>query len=753
MSVIGSLDIGNKENKVYRVVDIRDYGAKPLGVIDGPLQDAIDDLGSRGGGTIRIPGEQFYSLVGRVFIDRNNITLAGDGMRTTTIACAHSSANIAVGVHRSGVGRDMGAGHWIDLTGLMDGTQGQRWGFRTRDPVGATQAWLSFPGTALSLGKRADWWATTPQYTSDHAFYEPTESVAPGVFFGACDQRFLGCPGLLLRETVATWPNTEPVFAFYFGTGPYEDEAFTIRSVRFHAPGGTITPGIQRITIQVDLDAATVSVWYNRVQVAVDFTTIGAGWTAGAGLRLTPSQHAPFNIGSLGETSIDNSIDGNWGENSATLDRTHCALRITGGLLYADDGVGQSQRRFDDTTITDHVQFYSVAEPGLIALVPFDRGPDHPEHHSPVVFCGNGSPGSYEIDQGILIGPLNRTQFISKRTTIRDLAIGGPRQWGKYISIGAALYVNVENVHIDHMPVHGIGGINLGPSYGHTIKGCELAGWDASYWGYWHIITILNTNIRSPGRCAIRIKGGVLSFKESFMTEAQPFNEYMVYCMSDEAGGSTTIQNILLDTEFYSLPKKALIRQEASEYLGGDQLAVRDTVAHMHDNGAAFVELAMPPGWLGIVNLGTPHATIENCKSIGITGSVVRVNDRAGLWTADIRGWTHPGAYYSQFPAAHRSAIRRMVHHVLPQSLGRVRCEMPGFTLPPRKWDWDASSFRLPVVNPRPGQYSEWINPVGGPARSSEPAQWVGINPLSVPGHIAGYAIATSFAQGELSNF
>jgi len=301
------------------------------------LQAAIDDAASDGGGTITIPGDYNCWYIGKpVFIDKPNITIAGDGapsfqssatmLSSMGVDGGHASVPLfVVGTPRQTSGLEITPSHRTDLYGTLDTSipANTYFGLKTKGRNKANTADVYahgyFSNCGASVGPRNsynrnnvvmgwlcpvepvyqydinngqyDWSAIVPypqnyQLTFDIAIKQNTAGTLTGTICGdgmANDMTHPQTYWMLGTFPGDADPNT---VKFKFKTGNPDTGVYTIRTLTL----GTITDtNVHRITVQLDMGGTTgpgqpvnpqAAAWLDGVQTSTLTLPAIGSWQA-----------------------------------------------------------------------------------------------------------------------------------------------------------------------------------------------------------------------------------------------------------------------------------------------------------------------------------------------------------------------------------------------------------------------------------------------------------------------------------------
>lgn len=559
---------------------VSDYGAIPGDRTGKSLDTAIDKIraeiadrdanraqtGSLLGATIRFPASALPWVVGRPhWIDGNSWEVAGDGRNNTTVVARdfHNHPAFIFGWPMRPSARwskypgvTLTPDFHPDASGILDASAGTRWGVKLTPEVSA-----SFPASPFSSGPGdGRQYDGLRQHTLElcYAPPDPSKPIPGGYLCGFGDWMISATPagkgtmlGLFLKLTAADGtPTVSQNFAVYADVAP-----------------------IYRITVQIDLDAATAQFWVNGVQVA--------RWPKNASLFARGSRPLtyyrndlyPFSLGFNGPN-----VDA-YGSQLPPIGGTVYGLRMTSQTAYADDGTGSAQRRLDGQPITDFSRYFderngcytylplndppsddpaSVAEGRLISWVAPGVTQARVEGYGYFVFNSNGvNPGS-----------------VSKNV-IRDLTIrtsGAPRPigvnpFGQAVAVGSVFEFHAERLDLTG-GAHGLGSINLWPSWKVYFDDLRLAGVDAGLYGYHMLIEGRNFYVSTPIRTGLRFWGSSASLRGVFFSETCALTQANIFIHGDQYGGGYRLEEVMCDTEIGTGPLQGAVVMETHPYTG-----------------------------------------------------------------------------------------------------------------------------------------------------------------------------------------
>lgn len=743
-----------------RFLDLADpqWGLRSGPDMSAVLQAAHDYVRDHGGGAVHLPPGD-YGIEKDVWWDSDWVELVGSGRVLTSLSTG-PLASVIFGFPRTPGGRVLGNGHRVDLFGKLDASAapaaGRRWGLRTHDPVTGSWGFPTFNTSPFQFGRwatgseayRPDYWATISTLNIDLALDAPTGTLAAGQIMGVIEGNATLLPG--------------PLYCWYDGADFWlrfatveSDGSVVIR--RIYVRGPSIVIGVNRISVEVDLAGATVRAWWNRTQRAVDLSQIGDGWAPVAGRRFLAPKVGQFNLGAISAYSVE------WGNSDtiscvAQLDRTFCGLRYTAAAVYANDGVGQPQRRSDNATLNDLSQFFGddSATFGYLALIDppgpgrcvtvypgFAGGP-----MSRGIFISNGDDTLDPGDQRFL-GHGHILNDASQGQALRDLTIRcGSYQWTPPIIIGTLWnFGGIERIRIARGGVFGIGTLISGNSFPVPLRDCELHGTDAAVFLYACIGSLRDCNVSGAGRsmmrfisCGVQIEGNVTGFTPSSCFE---------YGYEFIDGVLSSVADVNFDAEGAAARPKGFIYAQSHGVVADDRLVVRDcTIGFgLFSNGSEAPVIVLDIGVVGDTgSSGHGRFAMEGLLvQVGagdVSGPMVRVMSPGRVWAGTVRAGRArvKGSFGSPGGV-------EWVRYDYDSAIGSIEVELDEQDIPPNKNTWARNSFVLRAPDPRPGQYAQWIGPYkSGTYGTLYPPEWTGVNPVGTGRELAGYCLGQSYA-------
>ncbi len=571
-----------------------DHALDLAGPIDGGMHRAV----------VFVPSSRKnYLLENPVWIDNSRVEIVGGGLGRTVFETAQFPARPAfiVGLPRgSGARRDfqpkqvygqLNASDRFDLFGRLDTSLASH---------PKTRFGLRLPKDGMvqvQVGPLVRGWESLKQMTLEVclATRNGEGSLGLGQILGRGND--ISPAPWILRVA-------EPGFLnFEFRTAELSGPDNPRRSIRFPVEG----KGFSRISIQIDLMAASAQAYVNGVQVAV--TNHGVPWPAGN--HFTQEDSPPFIIGEA--ESPD-------GKLARDRDISILGFLISNKLRYKDSGPGKRQTCLEshvgltDGTPNDSYRYGpgatsqalatdiiirylgSETPSGLDRLVAFQRGPGA---------FGTGFVG-YILNKAASGGP--GTGGISGNA-FRGFSVVGAAGLNQCIAVGNVLDLTIENVRVSG-GWHGIGSINLGANYPVDVMNCRLSGVDAAYYGFWQYARIMNTNFEDYTYNAARFVGSSSVIRGSFVRDSQTAECFFKY-QASQYGGQHLLDDVKVNTEGDRV-KIAAIYMEQHPFTQS-MLTVRD--CYIGTTGSAPVIKLVDMVPLNTDGLGPGTVVIENVSA------------------------------------------------------------------------------------------------------------------------------------------
>jgi hypothetical protein len=552
--------------------DIRNFGAKEgydnSTVTRKAIQAAHDAAAKAGGGGIYVPAGGWW--VDRpVAWDGAGVDGVGDRMGLSAVSSIGTWPPLYVGLRRvlSGQG-PFSADHFVDATGKVDASAGQRWGISTKG-----DSYLVSAGSALALGPYPGGWPSAKALVVDALIdFGPTPlSQAPA-----------GYPlfGLSRNESDAgPWKwRADPNYGIQvqFTTSDGAD-----RNFNFGNPAEMV--GVKRLAAQVDFEHGTYLALVDRKQVAAQTgpsgVWLGAGWKPG--LKLAANEFSPFMLGFQGASL------GSPGPPIAVL-----GLHVATTCRYGDAGVGQPQHRLDvaDADSRD-LNTYYYQLPTTLAYLPFDSDPaDVAPDRFVKVRCG-AAIGNAHPDQWAYYASAGHASPWSStsRHTFRDLTLRCGKGYGHALMIG--LELDLELDHVEAIGgAYGVGCLPAGTNYPITLKDCTLSGDDSALFLRMSTLHSERLTVHDSGRTSIRLSGCGATFRDTFV-KGNGFPESVIKIHAGDAGGVYAFDGTMVDYEDDLAPTRNFIDITAHAFVPGTRLSVRNWISTGGAPGSVLIDL------------------------------------------------------------------------------------------------------------------------------------------------------------------
>lgn len=566
-------------------VNVRDFGAVPGTDCSDAFQRAVDSLDPALGGTVLIPADPApYEFKRSVIVDRHNVRFTGDGISATVLQGRAFTPPLVFGVARAPAGRAVSEEHWADLFGLLDTRAapgpGTRWGCRTRVPADVAAgplngATVTFACSPFQWGPRdGAFWRGVRQLTLDFVVRNDAMPWQGQPLFGMTDSYNHPSPFFAQAEVSA---NAASVL-FVFRTADGLDREIRLPFDR--------TEPVLRCSLQIDLDAATVTGWTGNVQVTPDLTMINDGW-GDRETSFVPNWYAPFN---LGQVSV---LSSGWGGGYGLpggpvtpVDLTFGALRFSDVARYRDLGAGSPQQ--DDHGPVSDLTFLTD-EPGVFCVLPMDQ----PVRKSPeglpdlqVRWLTGGVPG-YGLFMPV--GPMDTYDSNAvERLTVFAQSARGPQgfDYGQGIGLGQVVGFSMADARL-WFGAQGLSSYHLGANYPVEVKSSEFRyHTDSAIYSFFQTGWGDNLKLAYYGRSAFKAFRANVSYRNVILSGVEVAESVvrLIQC------GATVLDNWSFDFEGRG-PSDSYVYASLADDVGGTQLVIRDTVGVNGDSRTAAVRL------------------------------------------------------------------------------------------------------------------------------------------------------------------
>jgi hypothetical protein len=614
--------------------DIRSYGTVQGG--ENPvanrkaIQAAHDAAKAAGGGIVYIPA-------GRLLVDRpvawdgDGVGCAGDGMGLSVIESTGTWPPIYVGLRRVLPGEGpFSADHFVDATGKVDTSAGQRWGICTKG-----DSYLVSAGSALALGPPGGW-PSVKALTFDALIdFGPTPLSAAPASYPLC--------GVSADETApGPWqfradPNYGLQVIWKTGDG-------INRNFNFGNPAQLV--GVKRLAWQIDFEHGAYLALIDKVQAATQTgpngVWLGAGWKPG--LKFVTNEFSPFMVGFQGA---------GLGRPGPAI--TVLGLHVTPTCRYGDVGVGQPQHRLDAASISggdagvNDANTYYYQSPNTLAYFLFADNPSGTDSVVPDRFvkirCG-AAIGTGHPDQWAYYASAGHASPWSStgRNTFKDLTLRCGRGYGHAFMIGLAL-----DLELDHVEAiggaYGIGTFPAGVKYPITILDCTVSGDDSALFLSYAIVRSERLTVHDSGRTSIRLMASGATFRDTFI-KGNGFPESVVKIHAGDTGGSYAFDGMVADWETDLAPTKNFIDITAHYFTPGTRLLVRNwgstggapgsVLIDLHDGPPSAAKRAAVLNLSGIAVDPTPFSAIVRTDGPFWRGKVPAEDNYPGVpWVAN----------------------------------------------------------------------------------------------------------------------
>ena len=737
-SAIGNSSAGRDRGS--HVYDVRDFGAVATPIYNAAnaiantlaFQQAIDTAsaqrGPLGGGMIYVPSGDWY-LQTPVFLDKDNITLQGEGQLASILHSGGSCDIFIVAMTRQPTGAPATVDHFPDaFTGgpggvpVYDATAvtalGQRWGIRTK-----ADSHFGQQGGPLDRG-RGDGYRVTRKLTIS-MFIDFTRSgttIPPGrsspffpgsgsvmgmvtANYGTPWMMFVSNGYIYLSLTVVDVNGLNPLY-FYLGV--------------YAIP---VTPGLVKLDIQIDLVNAQISTYANGVQTVAGPRL--AGFTAAANLYFLTNEINPFVVGSTKETlyGVSDAIGG-------PIDCTFWGLKICDDLIYTNRntagtndnaGVGTTQTRLDAAAITDYGRYFAWEGPKEICRLLLQDSPAAIGLNSLLTVTHYDVIPTYAFFcDNVLAGTVQQIGI-----TIEDLGFScGNPNYGRGIAVGAPWTFAVKRCNFSNGHQN-IGAINVTTNYPIVIEDCNFSSTDACI--YLHVASgvIISRCTFNNAVAQIRLFGCNARIEHCFCT-SQSHPDYNIWAKDVSI---LDIFQFAQDAEgLDGGPAKAMVYAAAirAGNTGGPGCILKiDTLGGgrlMAGSALVILEDGSPEDGYG--NRTGRFTMVNNNVEDNFCTTVVRNNGQR--WRGEILAST-----------THQRPT--WIENTDVTGQGNVVSIHDNFIGVPRDGTWGKNANILKVVQPAAGQFTEWRCTGTGSYGTAAPPTWFGLLPIDDGLSLAAY--------------
>lgn len=455
-----------------------------------------------------------------VRIRQGHTAILGDNRFTTEVYCTWRGG-IHIGRRRLAIGTDISLDHWPNVAGDLDGSTGNRWGFRSYMPdfygTHGHFCSLAMPFSPFSQGPRRHateihgWRGVRggATWTLGWLSTEADGSISRGTYLDSGEGRYLGAPLMIacdgagnLRFDVGTGDRMAPV-------------RHSFRVVDDDPPG---SPGLRWIAFHCDPIAGEVWCAIDGIVKAVSTSDAGTwinGATYPAGTGATwGTDEAEFLATTTGGTVLGVKNSHGWihqdgdqagGPNTAefvpgdevkpanewqpTLDVTWCGLHVAAGRRFAEGSPGDAvswlpggpEATAGDTL--NHSAIFYGQRSNCMGVLPFGDPPGTLTLRGYV-----GSSGSTTGGGGFPAYVISRPQRFGAGDGIQlewfelgNLKFSGAAGdfWCPIINFGTN-YLYIHDCDLDGRPVAWLADAGQAASWMHRIEGCTASGWHAS---------------------------------------------------------------------------------------------------------------------------------------------------------------------------------------------------------------------------------------------------------------------------------
>lgn len=705
--------------KVNFWANVLDYGAKPeYGYDSSPgIQRAVDVLSERIAtakaadpsfrtkAVVIIPARQTsYYLKSPIWVDSPFIHIKGEGQGTRLATFPNTAhPHFIFGLRRKATIRvddqdivlKADAKYRPDLFNKLDSsvapTAGTRWGFRTHG-----ETFIQAQACPLSAGPRSkrmdfttDEWAETTQLTIELAVEGPNGGpmIAGTPICGT---------GLVTNGEAypfVIYMEEDNRYRVVFAT---QTKAFGPRELRIFAFSSGNATGVQRISIQIDLETHSVTAYVNATQVQT-FDSLGREWGTSE-LRFNENHFFPFLIGDAGGARPQFGVINGY-------DFSLYGLLLSRSIRYENHGIGEPQLRTDGSHgIGDYYRYFTplLEDAGTIGYFGFQEDPVKESRVLTIV----GGPASNERHcAAFLFHALQTTLGGIIDCGISDLHLVGGHIYGQNIAVGQVLDFSAIGVRSTD-GYHGIGSLNNGANYNIRVEQCVLDGSDSGYYGLDQNVWIRDVTFAGAGRSTLRFAGCSVNATNIFVAFASFNSQSTVKMHSCDYGGNYAFQNVIVDYEGGEYAHTAFYC-ESHQFTAGPSLRLHDiylgTTGHVPLIVLNDVRSDFPKSTLMVDNL---QVYTTECRSI--------LNLNGPNWYGDIKNiavGAIPRIEHSGEMGTHGNVVIHEVRDALPTS---------GY--------WHEGCHAIEIRPTQAGGFTEWRCGITGEYGTSSPPSWYGIN-------------------------
>ena len=530
------------------------------------------------------------------------VELKGEG-GSTRIVMAHGRAfsPIVIGMNLDGLDPK----YRPDLFGVLDATAapaaGAIRGFRTW-----ADGSLISPGTALSHGgfsptegrAVADRYFETKQLTVDLAVMAGDGRKFPG----GCSVFTLGSDTTGPASPIALRTDGPNQWTFVVST---QSARFAEpRTVFFTFSSGDAV-GLQRISLQLDMDRGTFAAFANGTQAA---TTALAQPTMSLapGSSLNENRFEPFYVNN---------------PRGGRKDFTLAGLCVSRTARYRDRGPGTRQARADGRAIADRYRYFPSFEDDPACIAHLGLAERDPTTRHMVAVGGGQAVGSPAMSAFVLApGPDSNSAF----ARVTELAVQGNTGYGYGVMMGNNLETHFDGV-IAYGGLYGVGNMPFGANYQVYVRDCTLAGSDCGYFGYTSLIDMERVTFPFNGRTALRLVGCNIAARGLFVTRASTPQYAFAMMHWGEYGGLYSFRDVTADNEGDPYTLAGIY---CERHVTGTMLAPENV--NLGTLGAAPLIMlkGMNPDWAGVAVL--------DARAVYGSGSGPLVQTDDGQWGGSI---------------------------------------------------------------------------------------------------------------------
>lgn len=501
-------------------------------------------------GVIRFPASTLpYVTTRPLRLEHPNIRVVGDREQQPQVANRGKGPVFVLGLRTGELIKGqkplrLDASYRPDVFGKLDKSvaeaPGKRFGIRTKKDSSVTFQAVPFShgGPEPEMGNGIlDHWGKTKTLTVEAAVEASDGGGFPaGYVGGICTIGFSAFGGTLVFSLEKGGGANQFDFKFRTAEDGWEGvNGFGIFSGK--------AQGVQRLTVQLDLERRKVAAFINGIQVPTA-QPYGNFFKGKGPTTLARNEYAPLQ---LGVTSNVCDLRPPLGGKDTEMDLRLYGLAFSRSLRYEDRGPGTRQTRVDGKPIDDRYRYQeSPDDPNLISALALTDHPDDP------------TTGRFVTSVSRLVPPYRHVGYFLQsamftelggilNNTLSDLHLVG-MPGGPTVHIGGILNLKIERCRIEG-GTQAIGTLNLMANYTTDISDCDLSGTDCGVYGAWSIINGRNIRFLNAGRAPIRTWASNATFDGVMIGFANPQSESLIKVHGGLYGGMHSYRNIVSDFE------------------------------------------------------------------------------------------------------------------------------------------------------------------------------------------------------------